>query len=331
MNKEVFIFIEQRNNKIQDVSLELVSQSRKLLDLKYPVKALFLTDKALDKNIKEIESAGATEIIVIEDERLKVYDTSNYSQAIFNYFNKTKRPDILLIGSTLIGRDLAPRVSAKLQTGLTADATILEFEETDEKIILNATRPAFGGNLYATILCSDHYPQMSSIRPGVFDIEKHDTKSNVSTFDCIIDKESQVKILKSTKIKTKKSNLADAKVVIDLGRGVRQSFEQGLSLVKVCNAELGVTRGLVDIGLAPKTLQIGQTGVNVKAKVCLSLGASGAVQHLAGLAKVETLIAVNTDEKAAIFDQADVSIICDANKVIPLLEKEILKLRSHKK
>lgn len=331
MKKEVFVFVEQRRGKIQNVSLELISESRKILNDKYPVKALFLTDKYTDSHVKQLSKAGACEVIVLKDSRLEKYDTNNYTEAIANFFEKYGRPDIFLVGSTLIGRDLAPRVSAKIHTGLTADATILEFEETDEKIVLNATRPAFGGNLFATILCTETVPQMSSIRPGVFEIADYKKDTKLTEQKAVINKESKVKILKTTKIKEKGSNLDKANVVIDLGRGAKSSFKEGLSLAKACNGDLGITRGLLDVGVGEKHLQIGQTGVNLKAKVCLSLGVSGAVQHMAGLNKVETLIAVNTDENAAIFDQADVSIICDAKKVIPLVEKEIIKLRNHKK
>lgn len=331
MKKEVFVFVEKRKGKIQNVSLELISESRKLLNEQYPVKALFLTDEFTAKDIKQLSSAGATEVIVLKSEKLGKYDTTNYTEAIANYFEEFGRPDIFLVGSTLVGRDLAPRVSAKIQTGLTADATVLEFEETEEKIVLNATRPAFGGNLYATILCSDHYPQMSSIRPGVFDISDSKNEAKVTELKAKITKESKVKVLKSEKLPQKEGNLEEAKVVIDLGRGVSQVFDKGVSLAKACNGEVGASRGLVDLSIASKDNQVGQTGANIKAKVCLSLGVSGAVQHLAGLSKVETLIAVNTDPNAAIFDQADVSIICDAKKVIPLVEEEINRLKNHKK
>lgn len=329
MKNTVLIFVEQRDGKIQTVSFELISESRRLLkDTNFPVKALFVTDKATDAQINDLVLAGAEEVIVLEDPALGQYDTHNYSRAITNFFEKEGRPEIFLVGSTLLGRDLAPRVSSRIRTGLTADATILEFKEQDGRPILYATRPALGGNIFATILCTDHIPQMASIRPGIFEISIFkDNKKNVRIVKPELDGGSKVKILKREKLNVPKQNLDKAKLIFAGGRGVSTQLAQLQELAEIAGGEVAVSRAVVDAQLAPKSQQVGQTGVTVRPVVYVASGISGAIQHIAGMENSELIIAINTDPKALIFDIADVSIIADANKVLPLLAQRLKELR----
>jgi electron transfer flavoprotein alpha subunit len=329
MKNTVLIFVEQRDGKIQTVSFELISESRRLLkDTNFPVKALFVTDKATDAQINDLVLAGAEEVIVLEDPALGQYDTHNYSRAITNFFEKEGRPEIFLVGSTLLGRDLAPRVSSRIRTGLTADATILEFKEQDGRPILYATRPALGGNIFATILCTDHIPQMASIRPGIFEISIFkDNKKNVRIVKPELDGGSKVKILKREKLNVPKQNLDKAKLIFAGGRGVSTQLAQLQELAEIAGGEVAVSRAVVDAQLAPKNQQVGQTGHTVRPVVYVASGISGAIQHIAGMENSELIIAINTDPKALIFDIADVSIIADANKVLPLLAQRLKELR----
>jgi electron transfer flavoprotein alpha subunit len=333
MKNTVLIFVEQRDGKIQTVSFELISESRRLLkDTNFPVKALFVTDKATDEQINDLVLAGAQEVIVLEDEALGHYDTHNYSRAITNFFKKEGRPEIFLVGSTLLGRDLAPRVSARIRTGLTADATVLEFKEEGGRPILYATRPALGGNIFATILCTEHIPQMASIRPGIFEVSAFEgTEKKVRIVKPELDGGSKVKVVKREKLNVPKQNLDKAKLIFAGGRGVSTMLKTLQELAEIAGGEVAVSRAVVDAQLAPKSQQVGQTGVTVRPVVYVASGISGAIQHIAGMENSELIIAVNTDPKALIFDIADFSIIADANKVLPLLVDKLKVLRHFKR
>lgn len=332
MKNTVLIFIEQRDGEISNVSFELLSETKRILEGEdVAVKGIFLTDKMTDEQLNDLAVAGADEIILLEDKRFKVYDTNNYSSAIKNAFEDLGRPEVFLIGSTLIGRDLAPRISAKIHTGLTADATVLDFEFQDDKVILNATRPALGGNIMATIQCLNHVPQMASIRPGVFSVINHEgNKCEVKKVKPRIDHKSGVEVLGQTEITGHTSNLDKARLVIAGGRGVAKQLKNIQELARLVGGEMAVSRAVVDAQLAPKHQQVGQTGTTVKPLVYVASGISGAIQHIAGMEKSEMIIAINTDPKALIFDIADVSIIADANKVLPLLIEEVKVLRHYK-
>lgn len=328
MKRNVLIFVEQRAGEIVNVSYELISESKRLLKgTGVLVKALLLTKTATKENIKQLELAGADEIIIVEDEIYDHYDTINYVNAIEQVINKCGRPDVFLIGSTILGRDLAPRTSARLKTGLTADATILEYEVSSEKTLLLATRPALGGNIYATILCDNHIPQMSSVRPGVFSVlPQPNNKAKITKLDLDITKNDFIEVLSRTEITEHVSHLDKAKIVIAGGRGVAYKIKEINELANLVGGEMAVSRAVVDAQLAPKHQQVGQTGVTVKPTVYVSFGISGAIQHIAGMEKSELIIAVNTDPKALIFDISDVSIVCDANKVIPILTERVKQL-----
>ena len=264
---------------------------------------------------------GADEVICIDEPELKDYLTEQYAQTICQVVNKFK-PSILMIGATTIGRDLGPRLAARLTTGLTADCTRLEISEEGE---LMMTRPAFGGNLMATIMCTEHRPQMSTVRPGVMQKMTRDAnrKGNVITFKPEFDKSKfLVRMVENVKVDKGKVDITDAKVLVSGGRGVgcKEGFEKLQALADVFpNAEVSSSRAMVDAGIIDHDRQVGQTGKTVRPDLYFALGISGAIQHLAGMEESDFIIAVNKDKFAPIFSVADLGIVCDLNKVVPLL------------
>lgn len=326
--KSIAIFIERRNQKICSVGLELLSETKRLLkDSDNQIVALYLTDKKTDEDINRLETCGADKIITYVDPLFQTYDTLIYTKGLENII-KSNDFDVLLLGSTLIGRDLGPRLSARVHTGLTADATLLEFEQTEERLNLLATRPALGGNLFATIICPDHKPQMATIRPGVFSIEVFDNhKAEKVVFEEKILIKSKIEILSKKVNETAYVDLTKAKLIIAGGRGVATMFPTLKEIALLTGGEVAASRAVVDQNIEPKDRQVGQTGVTVRPSVYVASGISGAIQHMSGMDKSEMIIAINTDPNALIFNVADISIIADANKVLPLLKEEIQLIR----
>jgi len=325
----VWVFIEQNHGKLQPIGLELLSECRRKLDASVQISAVYLGQSLQVKDIDAMTFCGADEIIYTVDEKLAVYDTHYYAKAITNLMKDT-RPDVFLIGSTLEGRDLAPRVSARLNTGLTADATLLEFEQSD-KLLLLATRPALGGNLFATIICENTIPQMATIRPSIFKIEEDKTRTSklkAVPFEC--ESESKVKVLSSEKLTHKKVELNKAQVIVAGGRGVSNMFPVLKDIANLIGGEVAASRAVVDANIEQKDRLVGQTGTTVHPKVYFASGISGAIQHISGMDKSELIIAVNTDPNALIFDVADVSIIADAKQVLPLVKEELKAILSYK-
>lgn len=325
----VWIFMEQTHGKLQAVGLELLSECRRKLSQDTPITAVYLGDNLSDHAIEAMTHCGADEILYALDARLSHYDTHYYAEAIFQMM-QAQRPSIFLIGSTLEGRDLAPRVSARLHTGLTADATILDFEMTD-KLMLLATRPALGGNLFATIVCEQTIPQMATIRPSIFKIEED--QSRVSRlkqvpFECSTP--SKVHILETEKLTHKKVDLNKAQVIVAGGRGVSNMFSELKEIAQLLGGEVAASRAVVDVNIEQKDRLVGQTGTTVHPKVYFASGISGAIQHISGMDKSELIIAVNTDPNALIFDVADVSIIADAKQVLPLVKAELKAIQALK-
>lgn len=324
--KNVFVFIEQRDGNIQPVALELLGKAKQLAEvLKEKVIALFLGHEISDQNQLLIEF-GADEVICIDEPELKDYLTEQYSQAIFQAICEY-HPSIVLLGATTIGRDLGPRLSARAGTGLTADCTRLEISEEGD---LMMTRPAFGGNLMATIMCADHRPQMSTVRSGV--MQKVDRQvgrtGNVINFKPVFDKSKfKVRIIEMVKEDKGKIDITEAKILISGGRGVanQEGFNKLVSLATLLNAEVSASRAVVDAGIVTHDRQVGQTGKTVRPDLYFALGISGAIQHLAGMEESGFIIAVNKDKFAPIFDVADIGIVGNVNKVIPMLTDRLAK------
>ncbi|MCL2290621.1 MAG: electron transfer flavoprotein subunit alpha/FixB family protein [Bacteroidetes bacterium] len=322
--KDVYVFVEQRDGEIQSVSYELIGKARELADqLNEKVVAIFAGHQIANK-ANELIAYGADCVICMDAPELKDYLTEPYTQAITQLINE-KKPSIVLIGATTIGRDLGPRLSARLITGLTADCTKLEISETRELLM---TRPAFGGNLMATIICPKHRPQMSTVRPGVMRKMERDAirKGEVETFVPKFDASKfRVKLLKKVKEDKGKIDITEAKILISGGRGVgtKENFEKLQELADVLGAEISSSRAMVDAGIMPHDRQVGQTGKTVRPDLYCAFGISGAIQHVAGMEESEYIVAINKDKFSPIFQIADLGIVGDVNKIVPLLKERL--------
>lgn len=324
--KNVYVFIEQREGVVQSVALELLGKARDLADaLGEKVVAMFPGSGIADQ-AQDLIAYGADDVILMDTPVLKNYITEEYAQAIHQLI-VAFRPSIVLIGATTIGRDLGPRLSARLETGLTADCTKLEISEGGE---LMMTRPAFGGNLMATIMCTEHRPQMSTVRPGVMQKREKDPsrKGTVIPFEPKFDKSRfKVRLLESVKENKGKIDITEAKILISGGRGVgcKENFEKLAALASVMDAEVSSSRAMVDAGIMPHERQVGQTGKTVRPNLYMACGISGAIQHLAGMEESDFILAINKDKFAPIFKVADLGIVGDVNKIIPLLTERLSK------
>ena len=325
--KHVYVFAEQRDGQIQPVALELLGKARDLADvLEEKVVAVLLGSNIKDK-AQDLIAYGADEVVVMDNPLLKDYITEEYSQAIYQLI-EAFRPSIFLFGATTIGRDLGPRLSARLETGLTADCTKLEISEDTKELMM--TRPAFGGNLMATIMCTEHRPQMSTVRPGVMQKRDRDDsrQGTIIPFEPKIDTTKiKVKLIENVKENKGTVDITEAKILVSGGRGVGNAagFEKLQELADVLDAQVSSSRAMVDAGIMPHDRQVGQTGKTVRPDLYIACGISGAIQHLAGMEESDFIIAVNKDKFAPIFKVADVGIVGDVNKVIPLLTERLKK------
>lgn len=326
--KDVYVFVEQREGVIQKVAIELLGKARELADsLNEKVVALLLGYEIAGQ-AKELISYGADVVVCADARELMQYNTEPYAQAITQIVRERK-PSVVLIGATTIGRDLGPRLSARLETGLTADCTGLDI--SDERDLL-MTRPAFGGNLMATIICKEHRPQMSTVRPGVMRAKTKDEgrKGTVEPVSIHFDKSKfRVKILETVKEQKNKIDITEAKVLVSGGRGVgnAEGFDLLKKLAGTLNAEVSSSRAMVDAGVIAHDRQVGQTGKTVRPDLYMAMGISGAIQHLAGMEESELIIAINKDKFAPIFNVADVGIVGDVRKVVPLLTEKLAAIR----
>lgn len=328
--KDIYVYIEQREGVIQDVSLELVSEAVKLQKRLYNfdiVGVLIGSDVA--GLADTVIGHGANKVIVIDNPELKIFDTLLYTEALEQVIEAHK-PDSFLFGASYLGRDLAPRVAARVNTGLTADATILEVDpENADSSLLWITRPAFGGNIYGTIICPDHRPQMATVRPGILVKNEFDAslKGEIINFDVKLNNTNKVKLLDHVKKISDAIDITKAEIIIAGGRGVKDKF----NVLETCANELGAvvaaSRGAVDAGNASKDIQVGQTGKSVRPKIYIACGISGAVQHLAGMENSDYIISINTDENAPIFAISNMALVGDALSILPELTSQ---LKAHK-
>ncbi len=324
--KNIHVFVEQRDGVIQSVALELLGKAHELsADLHEKVVAVLAGYQIKDQAQMLIEY-GADEVICMDAPELKDYLTEQYTQAIYQLVMEYK-PSIMLIGASTIGRDLAPRLACRLNTGLTADCTKLEITEDMQ---LASTRPAFGGNLMATILNTEHRPQMSTVRPGVMQKMARDTnrKGEVIDFKPTFDESKfKVRLVKNVKEDKGTVDITEAKILISGGRGVgcKAGFDKLQALADVLGGQVSSSRAMVDNGVMPHERQVGQTGKTVRPNLYMACGISGAIQHLAGMEESDLIIAINKDKFAPIFGVADLGIVCDLNKVVPLLTTRLAK------
>ena len=323
--KDVFVFAEQRDGKIQPVALELLGKARDLADtLGEKVVAMFM-GSGIANQAQTLVEYGADKVIVVDNPYLKDYVTEQYAQAVYQTIVANK-PSIVLFGATTIGRDLAPRLSARLTTGLTADCTKLDISEDTHELLM--TRPAFGGNLMATIMCTEHRPQMSTVRPGVMQKAVPDSsrKGEIVNGEVVFDpSRCRVKLLKNVKEDKGAVDITNAKVLVSGGRGVgcKEGFQMLQSLADALGGEVSSSRAMVDAGVMPHDRQVGQTGKTVRPNLYLACGISGAIQHLAGMEESDFIIAINKDKFAPIFKVADIGIVGDLNKIIPILTEKV--------
>ena len=339
--KGVFIYAQQVDNKLSNIAFELLGKAK---DLAADLDEKKVTAVLLGSNVgglaDELAAYGADRVIVVDDPELKDYRTEPYTHALASVINAYK-PEIMLVGATAIGRDLGPRTSARVKTGLTADCTSLEIgdfpltpipgQEQKHKQLL-MTRPAFGGNTIATIACPDNRPQMATVRPGVMQkiARIEGAKAEVINYNPgFTPNNCYVEILKVVKEVSSVADIADAKILVSGGRGVgsKENFKLLEDLADVLGATVSCSRAVVDNGWMPKEMQVGQTGKTVRPKVYFAIGISGAIQHVAGMEESDFIIAINKDENAPIFDVADYGIVGDLNKIVPLLTE---KLRAEK-
>lgn len=328
----VWVIGEQVNGEIHPVTVELLGEGRKLANSIQKDLYVVLAGCNLNSSIEKLQHFGADKIFYLNHPLLKDYSTDAYVKVISELI-LNRKPEIVLIGATSLGRDLGPRLAARIGTGLTADCTKLEIDPTDGKLL--QTRPAFGGNLMATIICPKNRPQMSTVRPGVMEKAKYN-ENHTSELEVIhpILNESDIKtkLIRKEKFEKKRVNLIDAKIIVSGGRGLKQ--KEGFRLIEQLAAalkgEVGSSRAAVDSGWIEHSHQVGQTGTTVHPDLYIACGISGAIQHQASMHESKYIIAINKDPNAPIFDICDYGIVGDLYEVIPALlsslhEKDFLE------
>lgn len=328
--KGVWVFAEQRDGELQKVALELLGKGREIADkLGVELTALLLGHKNIDAITKELGAYGADKVLVCDHELLTHYSTDGYAKVITEVVN-AKKPEILFIGASFIGRDLGPRVAGRLSTGLTADCTSLDVDAENNNLLM--TRPAFGGNLMATIVCGDHRPQMSTVRPGVFEkLSKDENRAfQVEKFDVQLSasdiRTETIEVVKSVK---EMVDITEADIVVSGGRGVgsKENFALLEELANVMGGTVAGSRAAVDNGWVEKAVQVGQTGKTVRPTIYIACGISGAIQHLAGMQDSNYIIAINKDADAPIMKAADVALVGDYAKVVPEMIAQYKEMR----
>ena len=340
----VFVYCELEGTTIADVSLELLTKGRKLANqLNCQLEAI-VAGSGLEGIEKQVMPYGVDKVHIFDAPGLFPYTSLPHSSVLINLF-KEEKPQICLMGATVIGRDLGPRVSSALTSGLTADCTSLEIgdfplnpmpgkEQKHNQVLM--TRPAFGGNTIATIACPDNRPQMATVRPGVMQkIDPiADAKPEVIEYNPGFTPDNKyVEIMEVVKSVSETVDIMDAKILVSGGRGVgsAENFKILEDLAEALGGEVSCSRAVVDNGWKPKDLQVGQTGKTVRPQVYFAIGISGAIQHVAGMEESDLIIAINKDETAPIFDVADYGIVGDLNKIVPELTKQIKEAVAAKK
>ena len=316
-------FAQQAEGAVSPVSLELIGKAR---ELGGPVTAVLPGSNA-GHLAGELIAHGADRVVVIDDPALHVYTTEYYTQALCAAVSSYP-PDILLIGATAIGRDLGPRVAARLHTGLTADCTGLEIDPDSGNLLM--TRPAFGGNLMATIICPEHRPQMATVRPGVMvrALRDENRQGEIIHLDMKPEWNRRCVTVEEVIMKaSKKVDIQQARVLVSGGRGVGSAdgFKLLEELAKALGGEVAASRAAVDAGWLDKDSQVGQTGKTVRPGLYFAIGISGAIQHLAGMEESDYIIVINKDPQAPIFSVADAGIVGDYSRIVPKLIEEIKK------
>jgi electron transfer flavoprotein alpha subunit len=325
--KDLWVFIETEDDgSAKSVGLELLVPGRRLADKQNGKLVAVVIGNNVGSAVEEVKKREADEVIVVDQLELKHYNTDGYTKVVCELIEKYG-PSVMLIGATNNGRDLGPRMSCRLGTGLTADCTALDID--DETGNMAWTRPAFGGNLMATIMCPDHRPQLGTVRPGVFkkseagevkDIPVIEEKVEISADEICVE---LLEIINETAGEL--VDLENAEIIVSGGRGVGgpEGFEPVRELAEVLGATVGASRAAVDAGWIAHAHQVGQTGKTVGPKIYIACGISGAIQHIAGMNSSDVIIAINKDPEAPIFNVADYGLVGDLKVVLPILTEKI--------
>lgn len=321
--KGILIIAEQRQGKIQGITYELLGEALKLKEKAQQDITIAVVGDNLDAEIETLSGFGADKIVYLRNRLLDQYTTDGYVNTLSRYIIQVQ-PEIVLVGASTLGRDLAPRLAARVGTGLTADCTGLDIGDDGN---LLQTRPAFGGNLMATIICRNNRPQMSTVRPGVMEKARPAAdKSAIEVIDVPVSEEEIIaKVVDAVIQERDEPSLTEASIIVSGGRGIKgpEGFEIIRALAKKLGGVVGSSRACVDSGWISPDRQVGQTGTTVRPKLYVACGISGAIQHLAGMSESETIVAINKDPNAPIHQVAHYSIVGDLFKVIPALMQAI--------
>lgn len=319
--KNIWVFIETELGQPKNVGFELLNVARPLADQKGCELIAVVIGKDIEGVAKQAISYGADSAIIVDGPEYEYYTTDAFANALVALIEKHK-PETLMIGATNNGRDLGPRVSCRIKTGLTADCTAIDIDEETGNVAW--TRPTFGGNLMATIMCPDHRPQMGTVRPGVFkkgafDADK--TGEIVKEDIHVAADEIRTKLVERVQEVAEAINLEEADIIVSGGRGIgsAEGFAVLEELAEVLGATVGCSRAVVDAGWMPHARQVGQSGKSVSPKLYFAIGISGAIQHVAGIAGSDTIVAINKDADASIFEVADYGIVGNYKEVVPAL------------
>lgn len=329
MTKDVWVLIEtNEDGTAKNVGLELLTPGRDIATKQGGALVAVVLGKNVDAAVNAASVHGADKVLVLDSDEYRTYTTDAYTNAISELCEKYG-PTSMLIGATNNGRDLGPRVSCRLNAGLTADCTALDVEPEKGHVLW--TRPAFGGNLMATIICPDNRPQIGTVRPGVFKkSEEGEAKAEIIKEDIHVSADKiRTELLETIMEEGEEVNLEGAEIIVSGGRGVgsAEGFAPLRELAKVLGAEIGASRAAIDSGWIPHAHQVGQTGKTVAPKLYIACGISGAIQHIAGMGGSECIVAINKDPDAPIFDVADIGVVGNLFDIVPLLTEAVKKLR----
>ena len=336
--KGIWVFVETEQGYTQKVSYELISKGKALAEEKKCRMTAVVIGSDIDAVIGEAAAYGADQIIAVDAPVYEYYSTDGYAVTMTELIRKY-RPETVLIGATDNGRDLAPRIACALQTGLTADCTGIGIDAKTGCIAW--TRPTCGGNLMATIICPTERPQMGTVRPGVFATglyEEEKKRKILEKEECevelirekarITERQIRTKLLKRIKEITETVELEGAEIIVAGGKGIggEGGFSELRKFADSIGGVIACSRAVVEVGWLPQNYQVGQSGKTVSPRIYFAIGISGAVQHLAGIAGADTVIAVNTDPEAEIFKRADYGIVGDYKEILPILSEKIKKI-----
>jgi electron transfer flavoprotein alpha subunit len=324
----IWVFAEQRKGKVEGVAYELLGEGRKLADkLQVSLSAVLIGDKVTEQ-AKELIAHGADKVYVYDDPVLNNFQDDSYGE-VFIKLVEEEKPEMILIGATSVGRSLAPKIAFRIRTGLTADCTGLEVDTLNRNLL--QTRPAFGGNIMATIICPNYRPQIATVRHKVMKKAPRDANHKGEIIQKSFDFNSikiKTKVLNIVEEAAKTINLAEADIIVSGGRGMGgpENFKLVEELAQVLGGAVGSSRAAVDAGWMPYSHQVGQTGRTVCPKLYIACGISGAIQHLVGMQSSDVIIAINKDPQAPIFKVATFGIEGDVLQVLPALTKQFKKV-----